>query len=37
MDKLFEKIDDFNTTLWIETVLLVVAMSFVFGIALTVI
>lgn len=34
MDKLFEKIDDFNTTLWTETVLLFVGMSLVFALGL---
>ena len=36
MDKLFAKIDDLNTTLWIETALLFIAMSIVFAIGLAV-
>ena len=36
MDKLFTKIDDFNTTLWVETGFLFVVMSLVFAVVLKV-
>lgn len=36
MDKLFAKIDDFNTTLWVETGFLFVVLSLVLAVGLKV-